>query len=277
LRFLITGGSGFLATELTAFLKNDDHILYITDRKTMDVSNPIQVDKFFSNSEVDIVLHTAGMGGNRFRSDVIGDLFDNLMMFNNLVKHRDKFKLMINFGSGAEFDRSNKILNADEEAIFNCYPKDYYGLSKNLITRKIIEMNANIINLRIFGCFGEREKETRLFKSTINNFKLKKAAIIHQNKLMDYFYVGDLYRVVSYCSKNYNSLPFKDLNLCYKEKKTLEETVFLIKRLTNSSSDVIIDNKGMGIPYTGNSSLLDFIDLPLLGLKNGLMEMLKKI
>jgi len=251
--------------------------VYARTRQELNITDSYSIDQFFSDYEIDVVIHTAVMGGSRLKSDSASDLFDNLVMFNNFTKHCDKFKLMINFGSGAEFDRSTEIFNADETEIFDCYPKDYYGLSKNLITRKIIEMDTNIINLRIFGCFGVKEKNTRLIKSTINNFRSKKEAIIHQNKLMDYFYVGDLCRVIDYCVENHNSLPFKDLNLCYKEKKTLEETVFLIKWLTNSSSDVIISNKGMGIPYTGNSSLLDFIDLPLLGLKSGLIEMLKKI
>jgi len=276
LKFLITGGNGFLATELATFLKKNNHILYVTDRTTLDVRNSVQVEDFFSNNEVDFVLHTAVKGGNRLKSDSINDLFDNLVMFDNLAKHCDKFKLMINFGSGAEFDRSTEILNADEKEIFDCYPRDYYGLSKNLIARKILEMNTNIVNLRIFGCFGEKEKNTRLIKSTINNFRSGKEAVIHQNKLMDYFYVGDLCRVVDYCVENYSSLGFKDLNLCYKEKKTLEETVFLIKCLTSSSSDVIINNRTKGVSYTGDSSLLESLNLPLVGLERGIVEILEK-
>ena len=43
------------------------------------------------------------------------------------------FKLMINFGSGAEFERKRPIDKATEQTIFQRHPSDYYGLAKNLI------------------------------------------------------------------------------------------------------------------------------------------------
>ena len=43
------------------------------------------------------------------------------------------YKMMFNFGSGAEFDRTREIDKISEEQINYRNPSDYYGLAKNLI------------------------------------------------------------------------------------------------------------------------------------------------
>lgn len=275
MNFLITGGNGFLARELTDFLKNDGHLVLSPPRESLDVCDFKQVDNFFLNHPIDVVIHTAIKGGKRFRKDLPSDVFDNLIMFNNLARYSHQFKLMINVCSGAAFDRTKSILFIGEKALFERNPKDYYGLSKNLIAKRIVNLNSNIVNLRLFGCFGKKEKETRLFKSTITNLNAGKPVILHQDKLMDYFYVGDLYRVVCHYVQNYDSLPFKDVNLCYSTKKTLKEMIFLIKNLTGTAADVIIEKKEMGLSYTGSSEKLNSFNLPLVGLERGIKEMLE--
>ena len=275
MNFLITGGNGFIARELTGFLKEDGHQILSLPRQNLDVCDFKQVNNFFLNHPIDIVIHTAIKGGRRLREDLPSDVFDNLIMFNNLAVNSHQFKLMINVGSGAAFDRTKSNLFTREARIWERNPRDYYGLSKNLIAKRIVNLNSNIVNLRLFGCFGKKEKETRLFKSAITNFNAGKAAILHQDKLMDYFYVGDLYHVICHYVQNYDSLAFKDINLCYSQKKTLREMVFLIKNLTGTHSDVIIEKKEMGLPYAGSSERLNSFNLPLVGLERGIKEMLE--
>ena len=123
-------------------------------------------------------------------------------MYSNLASCNDSFGCMFNIGSGAEFDRSSGVDMAQEEQIYDFFPDDYYGSVKNLIARSITDFNENIYNLRLFGWFGEKETESRLIKSCINKIKNNKPIEIHQNKMMDYFYANDLYRVITFIVEN---------------------------------------------------------------------------
>lgn len=280
MKVLITGGNGFIAKEIISYFKRDQEFkteLIVTNRDTLDVRDPIKVKDFFDKNHVDIVIHTAVKGGKRNRKDTIVDFFDNIIMFDNLATHSHKFKLMFNFGSGAEFDRSTDIYYAKESSIYDRYPDDYYGLSKNLIARKIIESNCNIINLRIFGCFGPNEISSRLIKNTVQRFRNNKTAVIHQDRFMDYVCSEDVYRVLKYIVLNYDNIKFKDVNICYEEKKSLKDIVYLIKSLTDSPCDVIINTQEHNLSYVGNPRILKQLDVSLVGLEQGLKDMLKKI
>jgi len=182
---------------------------------------------------------------------------------------------MFNFGSGAEFDRRENISIAKEEEVSNKLPSDYYGLSKNLITRKIIEQNENIFNLRLFGCFGTKEEEQRLFKNTYNLLTNGRPPVIHQDKYMDYFYVQDIGKVIERIVEEPCNVP-RDINLCYEKKILLSEQVERIKCLTKTKNEVIIENKEQGFSYTGDGKRLASLGNQLNGLEKGMCECLIK-
>ena len=278
MNILITGGNGFIAQELNQYFVDKGYRVFLLGRDSLDICDSNKVDNFFKNNQVDFVIHTAVKGGKRGHVESVQDLFDNLIMFDNLSKHSDKFKLMINFGSGAEFDRSMLISLASERAILNRFPKDYYGLSKNMITRKCL-LSENIYNLRLFGCFGKLEDSQRFIKTVYRNLINNEDITIHQNNRMDFFYVQDVARVVEYYFKNYSLTLIRDVNLCYPEKQTLLEIVYLIKRLSGNEKCVTIDilnnNRMRCKSYTGNYKNLQTYNIDLIGLEKGIKECLK--
>jgi GDP-L-fucose synthase len=221
------------------------------------------------------VIHAAIRGGKRIALASISDVFYNLKMYDNLAKHNDKFKLMINMCSGAAFDRRKTIYNTPEFLIHERQPLDYYGLSKNLIARKI-HIDDRIHNLRLFGCFGPMEEDQRLIRSSFKKIITGNKIVIHQDKYMDFFYVEDLCRVIEYYFDNHESGLSKDINLCYENKKTLKDIVFLIKHLTSANNNVILQEKAFGKAYTGDYKKLKNLNLPLDGLENGIEKCLKK-
>ena len=107
---------------------------------------------------------------------------------------------MINFGTSAEFDNTKYIDQFAEHdfILHNSIPKDYYGFSKYIITRRIDHINNNIINLRVFNVFGEFEAPDRMIKNNINNYIACKPLEIHRNRYMDFFGANDLYKVIDY-------------------------------------------------------------------------------
>ena len=273
---LLTGCDGFLGKEMQDYFRNNKNLNIIaTNRKTLNVSNAADVEKFFSYYKIDFVIHTAIRGGKRTHLESISDVFYNLEMYNNIARFNHKFKLMINIGSGAAFDRREIISNTPEHLIFERNPIDYYGLAKNLITRKIY-IDDNIYNLRLFGCFGAFEEPQRLIHSTFKKIQTGNKIIIHQDKVMDFFYVQDLCKVIEFYFENYDQGLSKDVNMCYHDKKSLKDVVFLIKDLTSATNNVILEEKTFGKPYTGDCSKLKKMNLPLVGLENGIEKCLKK-
>ena len=109
-------------------------------------------------------MHTAIIGVRRGQQDEFKDFSDNISMFSNLLRHKDKFNKFINFCSGAAFGRYSDIYQWGEQRINSLVPRDYYGMSKNIIARECDRLDG-FCNLRLFGCFGFHEAEKRFVKS----------------------------------------------------------------------------------------------------------------
>tara|TARA_B100001094_G_scaffold273006_1_gene279164 strand:- start:584 stop:1408 length:825 start_codon:yes stop_codon:yes gene_type:complete len=272
MNILITGGNGFIATNIYKKIKHS-HNVHLTNRQSLDVLDKGQVDKFFDNNQIDTVIHTAVSGGNRNKQDDIYALINNLVMFDNLTQNRHKFGHLIHFGSGAEFDRRTNISSAKEDD--ESCPADYYGLSKKIIKREIDKIE-NFYNLRIFGCFGVDEADTRFIKSAVRNVKEGKQIQIHQNRYMDFIFIEDLCKVVNHYIEKINkkTLP-KDINLCYNGNKSLLDIANKINQFMRKSYDnVIIQEPGFYTEYTGDGKKLESLGIQLVGLDEGLKRCL---
>ena len=84
-------------------------------------------------------------------------------MLENLLKFADNFKMILNFDSGAIYDRSTDILNRCENELYTI-PTDYYGFSKYLIYQRSLQY-THFYNLRIFNIFHANEEPDRFIKS----------------------------------------------------------------------------------------------------------------
>lgn len=276
MNILITGCKGFIGKEMSDYFSDKAVNLLLTDRATLNPLKYNSIKKYFDSNKIDVVIHTAVKGGKRNQVDDIQTFHDNIMMFNNLASFSDKFSFMFNFGSGAEFDKAKNICLKREHEIEAEIPTDYYGLSKNLISRKIVTADSNIFNLRLFGCFGNHEESQRLFRNTFRLILLGKEPLIHQDKYMDYFYAQDIGKVIEYIIKNKEQKIPKDINLCYKKKYLLSQHVnYITNSLKKSNICVNIDKEGLADSYTGNSEILSNFGIQLEGLQKGIQTCLK--
>lgn len=280
MKILITGCNGFLGKQLQLFYQNSKNTIIPTTRQQLDPSNFKNVKDFFSNNSVDVVIHTAVKGGKRLKEDDLSDFETNLKMFYNLEQFSEKFKIMINFGSGAEFDRTKDISLAKESEVFTRLPRDYYGLSKNLISRTInFNKTNNIFNLRLFGCFGEFEEEQRFFKNSFNRIRNKEKVLIYEDRFMDYFYADDVGNVVDFLIENQEDIIDNDFNLCYDKKYLLSEIGTIFSSI--ATNDLHLQNPHIfnGFAdknYTGNSEKLSKLGINLIGLEKGIEKCLIK-
>jgi nucleoside-diphosphate-sugar epimerase len=205
---------------------------------------------FNSHTDFDLVIHCAVRGGNRLYHDSWDVLDDNIKMYYNILNHKNKFNKFITFGSGAE--------------IYT--PDSPYGLSKKAIAKSILDQ-FNFYNIRIFGLFGEGELNSRFIKANLERYKNNQPIQIYQNKIMDFFYIEDLWNVVKYYMNT--EFPPKQIDCCYKESKgtDLLDISNMINNLDSHTVDIIIKNQESGQPYVGQPIELN---IEYIGLDRGL-------
>ena len=272
---LITGANGYLGSFLSKRLEDFGYDVIRGTRQNLNVLDPNACRRIFETNDIEYVIHTAIRGGRRTRADSAADLYDNLVMFENLASHRDKFKMMINFGSGAAFDRSKDIDEAQEKDVLKECPRDFYGLSKNLIAKRIHGINDNIVNLRIFNCFGEDELPDRMIKANCIRHLHQEEMIVYSNKKMDFFYIEDLYKVVIfYLTRFKEGIPL-DLNLCYEQKFDLLGIADAIKTLTGRPNNVKLIDEECDFSYTGSPERLSSLEIDLYGAESGILRVYK--
>lgn len=253
MNILITGGNGYIAKKLYPFLSQKYNVLSI-NRSYFNLTNSDETKKWFRDKKFDLVIHTAIVGGSRLKEEYDSVYIDNVNMIDNLIHNKHCFNKLISFGSGAEF-----------------FHQTHYASSKRVIDQKIKKID-NWYNIRIFGVFDENELETRFIKSNIIRYIKKEPMIIHSNKIMDFFYMKDLFSLVEYYATERN--PPKETNCSYEKKYTLKNIADIINNLDEHKVPIeIVDKKQLEF-YCGEATE---IPVKLIGLEQGIKEVYSKL
>jgi len=273
MRILITGGGGFIGRNLKKAL-NKKNLVFTPSSEELDLLDVVKVNKYFKDKQFDWVIHCAIKGGRRLDKDSKNILSDNLLMFYNLMRYQKKFNFLINFTSGAELDRSNNIDDETNDP-FNFFPNDYYGISKNIISR-LINNDKRFFNLRVYGVFGLDEREDRFISTCIRKIKSGKKIEIFQDKQFDFLYIDDLILIVTKILHSSHSLKSNNLNLVYKDKYLLSDIAKILLNKYDISKEIVIKNNILGYSYTGSyDSFLD--NLELKGFEYGIDYMINNV
>jgi UDP-glucose 4-epimerase len=265
MNILVTGSNGYIGKSIIrSCIKNA--VFFHGNRQTINLFDKDSIKTFIKENKIDTIVHCAIEGGSRLNTDDANTFFNNILIFENLYHCKYLLHKVINLASGAEFDRQTDINLADEEIIFDRIPKDYYGLSKNIIAKKALTAN-NFFNLRVFGCFDENELDSRFIKTCILKSKNNETITIHEDKIMDFFYIQDLISIIKYFLLV--NPTYQDINLSYKNKYKLSQIAKKITNKTNSKSDIIIQ-KEQGLNYNGNFDKLLSLPIKLIGLEYGI-------
>jgi dTDP-4-dehydrorhamnose reductase len=252
MKILITGGNGYVAKSLCKGL-NHYNITIIT-RNNFDLTDKIATDKWFKGKYFDVIIHTSVKGGSRLIPDNSETFYQNLQMFYNLYYNKHCFSKFLHFGSGAELNN----------------PSDPYGLSKKIIN-ELIKHEPGFYNIRIFGIFDENELNTRFIKTSINKYINKEPINIHQDKLMDFFYMGDLIKLVKhYIAETH--LP-KVTECRYSKQYNLSDIAHIINNLSDHKVSIKILNSQKGKPYIGTT----YKELSYTGLELGIQQTFNKL
>ena len=261
MNILILGKNGFIGSSLLEYFTQDKYNVIGLGRENLDLTDSNKVKNYFKqNNNFDIVINCASESGN-LNNQTYSNLTNNILIQDNILRFV-KYKKLIIFGSGAEYNRENDICKFNEYD-FISLPIDFYGLSKYINTQ-IARNKENIINFRFFGCFGYNELSSRFIKTAIWQYIKKEEITILEDKEFDYFYIYDLYQLIIKILGGIMgnmwklSQPYIELNCVYKQKYKLSEISNIINNLSNYKVPIKILIKNAPIKnYSASGNLLN--------------------
>lgn len=251
----ITGVNGFVGSHLKTYLSERGYKLLTPSHKELDLLDTQAVDDYFKKHKIDVVIHTALVGGSRKEEHIENALDSNLRMFFNLTRNNKRYKKMIHCGSGAEYDKRFPIVQVTEEDFDKRIPVDEYGFAKYLCTKYIEQGDINIVCLRIFAVFGRGERYMYRFISNAicrNIFGLP--ITMRQDVYFDYFNVNDFVRIVEHFIEH--DAKYKVYNIGSGKRINLKAITKMINAIAEKKSEVIIAKKGLNNEYTCDNSRL---------------------
>jgi len=248
----ITGGRGFIGRNLTEALELLGYKVLAPSSAELNLLNEQAVDAFMRKQPVDIIVHAANKGGGRDTMGMVDVVHTNLRMFFNIVKHADSVEKIIHFGSGAEYGKHKAIVMAREDDARDALPHDDYGFYKSVCSRYIEDTGKNIINLRVFGCYGKYEDyRYKFISNAIVKNLLGMPITIRQNVLFDYVYVDDLLKMVHWAMSS--DVEHAVYNVTRGMGVDLKELAGLVNAGAECPSEIVVENPGLNLEYTSSN------------------------
>ena len=253
MNIFITGSNGFVGTHLKEYLSNLylEYSLFSPSSSELDLANEIAVDDYILLNKIDVIIHLANRGGDRTTVNMKNVTEYNLRIFFNIAKHEKNVKKIISFGSGAEYGKHKPIIDAKEEDYLKSQPLDEYGFYKS-ITSKYIEKSQNIVQLRIFGAYGEYENyRFKFITNAIVKNLLQLPIVINKNVFFDYIYIDDLVKMIDWAI--HNETKEKIYNVTTGTKIDLISLANLVNETSDFKSEIKVLNDGLNNEYTSNN------------------------
>lgn len=262
MKILITGARGFVGSFIANHLA-DKHTLLTPTRQELDLTDLAQVETWFQNNEVDVVVHCALSGREVLASTEPQYLSDGLLMFRNLWLQKTRYKRFVHLGTAYEFDLTKNNNNVLEHEFVHHIPRTSYGYAKNIAAR-IIRDTPGFYNLKLFGVFHETESANRFFQRV----KQQDEVVINNDIYLDYIYLPDILPMLERMVEGRSQ--HSDVNMVYPHKYRLSEMAeILCNHLGLPLTKIKIKNS-TGNNLTGDNVALSSYNFTLIGLEQGL-------
>ena len=259
MRILITGGNGFLGSNIVRKLIKENHSVYVFSKSTNNIQDVLDKVKFnfSSNNKLvnfkdnilefypEIVIHCGWSGGNNYQDvNDLDQLYENvessikLIEILNKLPNKPKF---IGFGSFSEYGKSLIPINENDIE----QPLNLYGLSKLTFknySKMLCEMyGMEWVWVRPCYIYGPNDVKTRLIPLLINKLILNQDIILDDcNKTIDYLYIDDFTNYFySLIQDNAQGI----YNICSGRQYNLKKLIQEIIEISESKSQVIFDPK----------------------------------
>lgn len=272
-KILLTGGSGFIGKNVLESFLAEKYIIVAPNSNKLNLLDTKSADRYFKGKLFDVVLHAACKPGHRNAKDTKDIFYSNMKMFENLVRHKDKYNKLINFGSGAIYDTSKNIINVKEDKIFDNIGKAEHDFCKYVIAKRIESLD-NFVNLNIFGIFGKYEDwQIRFISNSICKMLFHLPITLKQNRIFSYLYIEDLMPILDFFINN--TAKYKNYNVVPDKKISLLEIANIVKSFSDKKSKIKIAKRGYGFEYTGNNSRLvnEFKNIKFTDIKDSITKL----
>ena len=256
---LVTGGNGFLGSNIVKKLVKENHNVLVVSKNNNNIKSVADKCKFIcsyideldvhindiESFSPDVILLFGWNGANSYKDIHHIDQYhknipDHIKFIELINTFKNKPKI-IGVGSFAEY--GNYSIPITEE--FFERPNSLYGLSK-FTFKQYSEMfcKQNDMNwgwIRPCYVYGPNDVNTRLIPSLINKFLKNENVYLDEcNTIIDYLYIDDFVNFVyNLVISNNNGV----YNICSNNQYKLKNIINLIHQLTNSKSEVIFDKK----------------------------------
>ena len=263
MRVLLTGGTGFIGTNLKEKLAGRFELL-APARSELDLLDADATRLYLARHPVDAVVHAATRPGHRNAPPARDLALANIRMFFHLVRATRTSTRFVVLGSGAEYDTSRNVVRAREDDPAHPVPADETGFSK-LVQAAFAEGRPGFVHLRPFGVFGPHEDwEIRFVSNALCKALHGLPITLRQNRRLDYVFVDDLCEVVARFLERgggahsvYNVTPDATPDLLALAR--------LARDAAGADVPIVVARDGWGLEYTGDDARLR-AELPGLGM-----------
>ena len=250
---LVTGGTGFIGRNICPQIDKICN-MFAPNRKELNLLDEREVYDYISYNNIQIVINLANPNPVKNTLDNADKMFeDSIRIFLNLYRAQDIYEKMYTFGSGAEYDKSLDIVQITEEEENRSLPHDSYGLAKYTINQ-IICNSPKQCNLRIFGCYGPTDHESKFITHAIRCCMNEEVITIRQDCYFDYMHVNDVAKVIEYFI--YHNPKYHSYNVCSGTRILLSDIANIVRTQMNSKSKILLLKDGLNKEYTGSNKRL---------------------
>lgn len=257
----VTGGTGFVGSNLIYRLLSEDMEVHILARKDSafwrigDVKKDLKIQigdiadfpgllRIMKRVKPDYIFHlaNAGLSGTQIGSDD-EQVRVNLIGTMNMVKAAREVGCLafINSGSSAEYGAKTKPMRETDI----CTPESVYAVTKLAATSYASffakKNNFPLVTLRIFSPFGPRDDKNRLISAvSLHCLNNTAPSLANPKAVRDYIYVEDLVDLYLVVAKKIKKLsPGMILNAGVGRQKTANHAVDIIARATKTKAKII--------------------------------------
>lgn len=272
-RIWISGGSGFIGSNIIPLLEEKYEIL-APRRSQVNMLAANEVSDFIRANDITAIVHCANPNPTKNALDLIVDMYEGSMKcFLNLYQCRNQVDKILYFGSGAEYGKTADMVMIEESAFGRFLPEDPYGQAKyqmNLLSQQA----SNVYNLRIFGCFGKGDHESKFITHCVNCLRKNEQITIRKDCAFDYILVNDLAAVVDWFLQNQPK--YKDYNVCSGKPYMLSEIAKMTSQIYaemgyGKEEEIVLLQDSLNYSYTASNKRLlsEAKDLKFTPLKEG--------
>lgn len=250
-RVLVTGGSGFLGTNICERLGNIGALVSAPSHENYDLTNKTDITRMYKDYPCDILIHLAavvgGIGANKKHPGKF--FFDNLIMGSLLMEYARVFNVpkFVALGTVCSYPKNTPI-PFKEESLWDGYPEETnapYGLAKKMMLvqsqayREEYGYNSIfLLPVNLYGPGDNFDPETShvipaLIKKCVDAVDANESTITvwgDGSASREFLFVRDATEAILLSAEKYNSS--EPVNIGSSEEITIRDLVTIIAQQT---------------------------------------------